>query len=490
METPQRENALESIPSVRGSSWWLFCLAIVAFKFLLLAFDHLPKLYLGDSFSYIRTALSGWIPDDRSFLYGFVIRWSSLWTGTLNSLLIIQTFLGALIAIIVAWICRALFDLPKKLSYLFGFLCSIDPLQLTWERYVMTETCSLFFYALLLQQSLIYLRDRRLTTLLVVQLLSVITIGFRMSFLILIQVMAVALPLIAFLAETGPARTAAWRFQFLRRAVFWRHLAASLISMFLLDQAYQYSYGLLSHREPAHLHGTGYFLLAIWALVLQPQDATDPRLEEIIRHGDEFGLRDISLHNWQRFAPEALVARWCGIETNPRKSSKIAAQTALNAFWRDPAAVISLAAKTYLTYWSGRSVRKIARSDLQIGLSPPDSVFKILASRFHWAPSSQRLSLTTWYYIAASPWNYLVLASPLLSLALLFANNKSYALLLFVHTAVLLSSTFLLSLYPVPRFLQPMSLLTLLTFALAVKSWLDWHRISLKRQPYVDESAN
>ena len=47
----------KSLFSASNSSWWLFCFAIVVFKFLLLALDPLPKLFLGDSGVYIGTAL-------------------------------------------------------------------------------------------------------------------------------------------------------------------------------------------------------------------------------------------------------------------------------------------------------------------------------------------------------------------------------------------------------------------------------------------------
>jgi hypothetical protein len=82
--------------------------------------------------------------------------------------------------------------------------------------------------------------------------------------------------------------------------------------------------------------------------------------------------------------------------------------------------------------------------------------------------------MSTWYYEAASAYFFLVLLSPVISLALLFiTRNKAYALLLFAHTTVLLTSTFLLSLHPDTRFLHPLSFLTLLNLALAVKSLLD-----------------
>jgi len=78
------------------------------------------------------------------------------------------------------------------------------------------------------------------------------------------------------------------------------------------------------------------------------------------------------------------------------------------------------------------------------------------------------------YYVSASPYYLVLLLSPLLSFLLLFiARNKGQALLLFVHTAVVFAGTFLLCFLPVVRLLQPLSLLTLLSLALAVKSVLD-----------------
>src|SRR4249919_3399117 len=136
METPCTN--LDGYPSVRNGErpgkpagyngfftdalWWLFCFLILVLNFLLLTFDPLPKLFLGDSGLYLWCALSGGVPLDRSFLYGYVIRWSSLWTESLTPLLILQAFLGAITAILVMIICRSIFGLTSRLSYLFGLL--------------------------------------------------------------------------------------------------------------------------------------------------------------------------------------------------------------------------------------------------------------------------------------------------------------------------------------------------------------------------------
>lgn len=469
-------DGLRSTVVTYDAHWWLFCLAIVVLKFLLLALDSAPKLYLGDSISYIQTALSGWIPDDRSYFYGFVIRWVALWTGSLRSLVVVQALLGGIVAIVVAWICRAAFLCTNSIAYLCGFLCAIDPLEMTWERYVMTETVSLFFYALVLHQSFVYLRRQRVSTLVLIQFLSVVTTGFRMVFLIPFQVLALVLPLIAFASardnQEAPSHRPAW-LQFLRRKLFWQHLGASLLAFFLFDQAYQHAYGALTHRGPAHLHASGYVLLALCAPILQPSDATDPRLARIIEQGDEFGLRNFDLRNNQLFIAGYLVRRWRSAEPDRTRASDIARQTALNAVRRDPASFIGFGARTYVILL--REMKRFARWDLNPDGKLKDAQVKFLAERFRWTGradvGSEPPTIVQKYYVAATPWFYLPLLSPLFAGAVLFiARNKADAWLLLVHSTTVLGTTFLFSTGPFTRYLQPLSLLSLLLLALALSS--------------------
>jgi hypothetical protein len=460
--------------------WWLFCFLILALKFLLLGLDPLPQLFMGDSGSYLLTAVSGWIPPDRSFLYGYVIRWSSLGTGSLTSLLILQAFLATVTAILVALICRCIFGLTSGLSYLFGVLCSLDPLQLVWERYVMTETVSLFFYAFALFFSFLYLKHQRLWQLAIVEILSVFALGFRMSYLLVAQISVVLLPLIAFFPEIHAAfRKHSFplsKASGLKSAGL--HLAFSVLFMFLLQHGYRQLNGRLAGREPALLHNTGVSVLTTWAPILKPTDSPDPRLSELIARGNEFRLNDVWSRDGQLYSPGGLARRWRQIEPNDVVSNQVAKQTALNALLRRPLDVVSLGAKTYLQYWNLKHIRRQAKLELgKMGNNWSKKEKWNLATYFHLTPPSARQAKTNTlsqrYFLRSQPYYYIVLLSPLVCVGLIFFLTEGYVFLLCLHSWILFGTITLLSKDASVRYLQPMSLLTILIFAALVKAVID-----------------
>jgi hypothetical protein len=455
--------------------WWVFCLLILVLNFVLLALDPLPKLLMGDSGSYLWTALSGWIPPDRSFLYGYVIRWSSLWTESLTSLLILQAFLGAGTAILVTIICRSVLGLASRVSYLFGVLCSLDPLQLVWQRYVMTETVSLFFYVLVLLFSLLYLKQRRLLQLALLQILSVFLISFRMSYLLVVQISAFFLPLIAFLPEIRVALRK--HSSTLSKASVLKpvglHLLFSILFMFAVQQSYRQLNGRLAGREPAFLHASGFTLLATWAPVLKPADSPDPRLSELIAEGDQFHLNDIWARNSQLYSPEQLVKRWRQVEPNIAISNRVAKQTALHALLRRPMTVATLGVKTFLGYWDFSQIHREAKAEL--GRDLPKQVLSDLAAHFHLSPPPhvKPYTLLQRYFLAAQPYYYVVLLLPFICSGLIFFLFEGYGLLLFLHSWIFFGTATFLSVTASVRYLQPMSLLTILIFAALAKAVTD-----------------
>lgn len=469
----------------RDRFWWLFCLLILVVKLIFLAVDPLPKVFLGDSESYIYTALTGWIPEDRSYFYGFVIRWVALSSESLSPLLILQTALSALVAITISAFAFSTLKFPARLAYALGFLCACDPLQLVWERYVMTEPISLFFYVLALYWSLLYLRDRRLSCLVLVHIFGVLAIGFRMSYLLLTQLNAVILPCVAFLPTVIASfrGSVPWKSRGQSFRLVGTHFLVSFFVMWILHAGYKRANGWLGGTEPVYLVATGSHVLPAWAPIIKPEDAPDARLADIIRHGDEFRIKDLKARNSQHFQPGYLIDRWTKIETNSARANEVAKETALNALQRDPLGVLGLAFKTFISYWNVKELKENARIDLgHVDLKPPSAA--ILAERFHFAADLQikdaPLTLLQRYFIASIPYCYFVLLSPILGvLAIWSSRDKRFALFLTLHLGIILGMTLTFTSAPSLRYLQPVSVLTLLCLGICVRAiWFDSARDS------------
>jgi hypothetical protein len=474
----ETSNAIPA-PDNERKQWWLFCLVIVLLKLFLLALDPLPKLFIGDSACYISTALVGWIPDDRSYFYGYVIRWVSLSTESLTALLLLQALISAATALFLAHIGRSAFGLSVKVSYVLGFVCALDPLQLVWERYIMTETISLFLYVAGLHFSFRYLKHRGLRDLARAQGLSILLLGFRMSYLLVVQVSAVLLPLLAF----APLLWTAWRNRRDGQVERWRpvkvafgHGLASIALMLLLHGGYRQLNGLLCGREPAYLYATGLHLLAFWAPVVTPADASDPRLAEIIAQGEEFEIKDLRARNRQRFDSDYLIGRWQEAEPDTPVASQIAKETALRALRRNPLQVLGLAAQTFAQYWNLKDLRSYASIDL----GHHDLTIEqrsLLAECFHFATDGRIIgappTLLQHLFLNSWPYCYFVLLSPVLGVwAVYLARDKQIALLLLLHLAIILAVTFTFAVAPSLRYLQPASILTLLIVALCLRAFL------------------
>jgi hypothetical protein len=486
---PQSIRAGAASPA--ANAWWLFCVLVLAIKLLLLWLDPTPKLFMGDSGAYIHTALTGWIPGDRSYFYGYLVRWLAVWPHTFTPLLVVQALASGATAIVFALICSRFFGMSNTLSFLFGLLCALDPCQLVWERYVMTETLSLLVYVLVLYWSLAYLRDRRLWQLALVQVLAVLLICYRMSYLLVVQACTILLPLIAFARCALPAlrnrsETRATEMGVLTKGSM--HVIASIAMMFIMHGAYKYVNGWLTNREPAYLYDAGAHLAAVWAPALQPLDATDPRFGELIANGHQFKIKDLHLRNAQQFGPGLLIKRWREIEKNRRKNDRVSRETAINALRRRPLEIVGLAVKTYMEYWNPVSIRWYAKTDLGYGKLRDDHV-KVLAEKFGFRAvkdlPAQPYSLLQRYFLGAWPYYFVVIVSPLVcAFGTWLSRDRAFALLLLFHASILMLVVTALSPQACIRYLQPVSVLTLLSIAIC----FDWS--ARRARPAATQSAS
>lgn len=473
----------ESAPQRRWSTvvswgvngWWPFCVLVFSIKLLLLWLDPTPKLFMGDSGSYIWTALTGWIPPDRSYFYGYLVRWLAVWPHSFAPLLFAQALASGVTAIVFAIICSRLFEMPNSLSFLFGLLCALDPCQLVWERYVMTETFSLLVYVWVLYWSLAYLRDRRVWQLAIVQGLSVVLIGFRMSYLVVVQVCTVLLPVIAFAWCALPVFRDQSKAATSRRELLgtgFEHLVISVALMFTIHGAYKHVNGLLSKREPAYLYDTGAHLVAVWAPALRPSDATDPRFRDLIANGNQFNIGSLRLRDAQQFGDNFLIDRWRKIEKKFKIRDRVARETAINAMRRHPLDIVGLTLKTYMQFCGIGSIQRETETDLGYGELTDDQI-EMLAEKFGFVTGKllpvQPFSLVQRYFLGAWPYYFLVIISPLIcALATWMARHRGFVFLLFVHASILMLVVTALSPRASVRYLQPLSILTLLSIAICV----------------------
>jgi hypothetical protein len=416
-------------------------LAILIVKFVLLAVDSYPRFLIGDSGSYLYTAQTGWIPEDRSFTYGFLIRPLTILPHSLAPLLEFQTLLGAFSSWIVGYCLLQYFEAPRWLAAAGALICAIEPLQLFAERSVLTETVSIFLFALVVWLSLHYLRSGGLVSLIAIQILSVALISIRLSYLPLVIVDSILLPLL------GPAALLCFRGLTAREdgmkvgpkaqvsRLFLRaglHLALAIT----VCQAGLYGYrewnGELNNRAPAYNYKDGLFLASFWAPVIEARDFPITDLRDAIFNHLAFDLKNPKLRNNQCFSPNGLddniirdtTAKFGGDGlTYPNKLAK---KTALRAAKRNPLGLLHLFYVTALEYFDPiyfRSTVQLEEGSVQVAGAEFD---RLLRKNFHQAYAPFRSTLVQRWHLSAELWYQFLLLAPLVFLIAAIASGRRY----------------------------------------------------------------
>ena len=149
----------------------------------------------------------------------------------------------------------------------------------------------------------------------------------------------------------------------------------------------------------------------------------------------------------------------------------------MRALRRNPLQVLRLAARTFAQYWNLKDLRHYARIDLgHHDLTPEQN--SMLAESFHFATDGRIMgappTLLQRYFLLSWPYCYFLLLSPILGAwAVYLAREKQLALLLLLHLVIILAVTFTFAVAPSFRYLQPVSVLTLLTLALCLRAFLN-----------------
>ncbi len=459
-------------------------------KFLFLVCDPWPMVFMGDSGTYIHSAFAGGVPEDRSFFYGILVRVLAVWPKSFYFLVVIQTAASTVTAVLLAWVLREYFHERRSIAFWMGALFAFDPLQLMYERFVMTETFSLLVFAAYCILTFKYLRTPTLFQLILLQAIGVVLISLRLSFLLPVLVDAFLIPLLGALVLAGRSSDAlanrsrvSWSLVRSFSNVWVKHSSICILATFIFHGAYQSLNGFLSRKPPAYQYNDGFWLISVWAPVIIAQDSPHPQIASLINRGTEYGLRNIYVRNGQRFSSCGLVGRLREIEPDTFLANRYAKEIALNALKRDPIGVAKLALETYLQFWRSDIVPVVLRDDEGFGPGVSSQDLETVARRMNVPASTLRkITPTKKLHSLCAFWYQCLLQTPLVALfaAIVCHSGARASVFFLLFTSIAIFVTLCaLSTQPVFRYLHPFSFIFLLSVGIALDGLLSFRRRDL-----------
>ncbi|MGH8092337.1 MAG: hypothetical protein ACREIF_02525 [Chthoniobacterales bacterium] len=418
-----------------GSSKWsgnalcYFIVIALALKGALLIADPSPQLFLGDSSSYVHTAVTGWIPPDRSFLYGFLIRWLSVTSGSLFSLVFSQVLASSVSAGLVGWMLWRFWGTSKPFAAIATILCSLDPIQLMYERFVMAEAFSLMAALFFVSSLLLFVDNGRQRYLVFASVAGVVAVALRISFLPAVVALSFSAPVIRlFVKDPGQPITAKTR-----RNSFVVSLALITVCHFSLYTGYKLLNGRLSSAPPAYQYADGFSLLSAWCPVMTLSDLQAVGLSGSILEGT--APRTLESRRAHRWLPDGISAALDRQYTDPLKANALAKKLALHILQRDPLGVAVLGVRTYLRGWQRDVIKNCIIEDTGAHRPIPPDLFQRLERRFHIAVDKlgNQETLSKSYFARGIQWYRILLLTPiLLVITTGFARRRDRSFLLVV----------------------------------------------------------
>jgi hypothetical protein len=440
----------------------LIFLIVLAGKVAFYFADPYPSFHFGDSGAYLATALVKWIPPDRSFTYGFLLRPLVLHSHSFKPVLAVQIVASGTASVIVGLILLRFFQTKPVVAITVACLSAVEPLQLMSERFVMAEALATFGFAVYLFLSLLFLQSGRIATLIGVQAIGVLLVSLRYSFLPLILLLSIALPLVSFY-ERRPLH---WKGLLIRLAV-----AVTVCQLSLAG--YRHLYGFLAGTKPAYLSRDGEFLVADMAPIIKPIDFPLPgerkRLMGMIRIplGDPFNRR---LHRWVDGGLCQAILKVAGKDED--LANVLARKTALRAMKRDPLGVLRLGLITYGEFLSYKKVEWALQLNQGHFVGPTDNDVKMIRDWFGVNALDRKYdSVTKQWQGMSVPWCWAIVLLPWLYASEMIwhrrrINGSDYVLLL--SFVFLLASAILPVEIANPRYLIPLPWLSVLILGVLV----------------------
>ena len=318
-----------SAPRARPSEAALACVVLatcIIAKLVLILLDGHVRIFMGDSATYLWSAVSLQVPSDRSFTYPLMIRATVEASGSIVALLGLQTLCGVATSMMIYGILRRMFAVSLWISAVAALLIALDPSQLFYERMVMTESVSTCVLIASLCAAFAYLRCRQVRYLALCIGLGLLLASLRVG-------------LVPFALALGPA-TVLLSHRHASMLASARPFLLAVVATWACHSVYQHAYGMATHGRPGYIRDSGFFRLGLVAPLVTPASFEGTGLDPSLLDEVKIPLDDPHLREAQIWHAGGLidVLKQHG---GPR-AYRIATKLASNSIKNDPVGVASL----------------------------------------------------------------------------------------------------------------------------------------------------
>ena len=463
-------------PPTQPLRWARALLLLIAIKAAWFFIDARPRLFLGDSASYLLGASSDWMPPDRSFTYPWFLRyavmpWQSSW-----SLALVQSLIGVVSAWLLWLLLRRRLGIPEWLALSAAAVFACEPAQVFYERMVMAEACGGLALIAMFSATLEYVASGRVRWLVAMQCLGLIAVSLRMNLLPVALAMGVLAPLVLWW-ENKKARPLTWRSG--------AHLMLAVVLLAGLHGGYRHFIAQHFGTAPAWIARSGLMKFGLVAPLVKPEhlwaEGVSPNVLSLLRHD----IHDSAERNPQMWAPYGL-ADVLGFNDNA-EGDALAGRIARRALRDDPLGLLRLGLRNAAMYFDPGSYRPRlevdAASTQQYGSEPQALAQRVLKASIVGSESVESPA-RRWFRLGSS-WLlacWLALA-PLALLAwwrLRHSNRAAAGDVLLLFALGLVLGQLLFSATISFRYLHPMPAFVLIAVAVLFAPRVSTSRISMQ----------
>ena len=440
---------------------------LLAIKLAWLLGDPTLRLFLGDSASYLHSAVTGWMPPDRSFTYGHLVRASAVAFASPLALVLLQTAFGIASCALLAGLLVRGFGVRAGLAMGAALLLAFDPGQLFYERMLMAEsagTLALTAHVVLLSA---YAHTGRWRWMACAAVAGIAAVSLRLNLLPVVLGLAVTVPVVAAL------RTARGR---LLPAVA-SQLGVALALTGVLHLAYMQSYRQAPGDEAGYLPASGMMRIGLVAPMIRPEHFEGTGVSGDVLATLRLDLSDPRQRERHVWSAEGLYAALALRTDDPERVARVITSRALRD---DPLRLVGMGLGNLADYLDDR--QRAFRIHDDLGRRVPDADV-MLSLRTHldydYDGVTEADSWSTRWFRAGVPWTIAcVFALAPLALLALAVNWRTparpVAWVLCLASLGLVASHVLFAHVPSLRYLHPMPWFVLAN--LAVLAGAGLHR--------------